>query len=207
MPVYPPFDHPVVPFGAMTAYLVVIAILYQWMKDRKPYELRWGLVIHNILLCLLSIIMLLGVTGKILEVLRYHGIFKLYCGVNEEEDLELFIWANVFYVSKYYELLDTVFLVLRKKQLTFLHVWHHMSVIFVCWLACKDDIVMGFITSYLNCGIHVLMYYYFAMQSYNPRKDIWWRKYLTSLQIVQFLIDIFTSVFFGYFYYYGIPCK
>jgi fatty acid elongase 3 len=39
------------------------------------------------------------------------------------------------------------------------------------------------------------------------RRDVWWRRYLTSIQIVQFVIDIVTSLFFPYFYFMGIPCK
>jgi len=50
------------------------------------------------------------------------------------------------------------------------------------------------------------MYYYYAQQARNVT-DIWWKKYLTSLQIFQFSLDCVTSLFFLYFYVIGIYCR
>lgn len=48
----------------------------------------------------------------------------------------VFFWSYVYYLSKFYELLDTLILVLKGKPLTFLHVYHHATVIAMCffWL-------------------------------------------------------------------------
>ena len=40
----------------------------------------------------------------------------------------------IFYLSKYYEFLDTILLVLKKKPLDFLHCYHHAIVPTGCWL-------------------------------------------------------------------------
>jgi len=154
----------------------------------------------------LSLIMAAGVSGRVMRIWYNYGTYHLYCGIFSEEDEKLYFWSHLFYVSKYYELLDTVFVVLRKKPLTLLHVWHHCSVVYVCWLANQHQIVMGWITCYQNCLIHIIMYYYYAVQSLQKR-DFWWRRYLTSLQIVQFVIDICSSMPFPYFFYNNIPCK
>ena len=50
--------------------------------------------------------------------------------------------ANVswwFFISKYIELLDTVFFMLRKKfnQVSFLHVYHHSTMLINWWLQIK----------------------------------------------------------------------
>ena len=47
------------------------------------------------------------------------------------------IW--LFYFSKLIEYLDTIFFILRKKnnQITFLHVYHHVSMFFIWWIAAK----------------------------------------------------------------------
>lgn len=78
---------------------------------------------------------------------------------------------------------------------------------------------MGWITCFQNATVHILMYYYYAMMVSNTsvhhvnseqswqKKDYWWRKYLTSIQIVQFVLDICTSLPFPILLYYGIPCR
>lgn len=37
------------------------------------------------------------------------------------------------------------------------------------------------------------MYWYYAMISI--RRDVWWKRYLTSLQIIQFVLDIFACYY------------
>lgn len=69
--------------------------------------------------------------------------------------------ANVswwFFFSKYIELLDSVFFMLRKKfnQLSFLHVYHHSTMLINWWLQIKY-VPGGQCTS----SIHLTMYFLF----------------------------------------------
>lgn len=36
---------------------------------------------------------------------------------------------------------------------------------------------------------------------------MWWRIYLTQLQIIQFIVDCLVSILWIYFYWQRIPCK
>lgn len=144
------------PFVSVGLYLLVIGLLHKWMKPRKPFELKYLITAHNMFLCLISLWMAAGITVRISHVLQNYGLFSLYCGSTQEEDDKLFFWTNMFYISKYYELLDTIFVVLRKKPLSFLHVWHHCSVVFVCYLGNYQETIMGFITCYQNVPLYKL---------------------------------------------------
>ena len=41
-----------------------------------------------------------------------------------------------------------------------------------------------------SCSVHVIMYYYYFITTLSPGIKLWWKKYLTSLQISQFVIDV-----------------
>jgi len=188
-------------------------LLLRWFMQTRSKgcydrQLRPWLVAHNLFLSGLSLLMVIGVVKNALKVFSEHDLYTTYCGIpaDPEMDVGLGFWAYVFYASKYYELIDTFFLVLRKSDLTFLHVFHHSTVVVCCWYALHEEMVFGWITCLNNASVHVLMYYYYAQQARNVR-DIWWKKYLTSLQILQFTVDCVTSVFFIYFKMMGYYCR
>ncbi|CAK4104176.1 unnamed protein product [Aphanomyces euteiches] len=94
----------------------------------------------------------------------------------------------LFYASKSLDFMDTVFIILGKKwkQLSLLHVYHHFTVWLVYWLNYR---VMNdgeiYMTVLLNGGIHTIMYMYYFVSAHT--KEIWWKQYLTVLQLIQFL--------------------
>lgn len=97
------------------------------------------------------------------------------------------VW--LYYIAKISELLDTVFFVLRKKerQISFLHLYHHTlmpvcAFIGVKYFAGGHGTLLGFINSF----IHIIMYAYYLLSAMGPKvqKYLWWKKYITILQIV-----------------------
>ncbi|XP_075242540.1 very long chain fatty acid elongase F-like [Convolutriloba macropyga] len=98
----------------------------------------------------------------------------------------------LFYISKLVDIFDTVFIIIRGKwrQLTFLHVFHHTSVIFLGWLAIFYH-PCGFyhISIQLNAPMHFFMYFYYFLSSFpNLAPHLWWKKYITTLQLIQFVV-------------------
>ena len=115
-----------------------------------------------------------------------------------------------FYISKILELFDTLFFVLRKKQsqITFLHVYHHSTMIWNWWIAakyvaggqraftnphktstlllCIFFTITAFFQGIINSGVHVIMYGYYALAAMGPevQRYLWWKKYITKLQLV-----------------------
>lgn len=97
--------------------------------------------------------------------------------------------CHTYFLLKVADLLDTVFFVLRKKQnqITFLHLYHHTGMVVLIWNATKffpggHSIFTGF----LNSIVHVVMYGYYLVSAFNPeyKNNIWWKKYITQMQIV-----------------------
>ncbi|XP_078417083.1 ELOVL fatty acid elongase 8b isoform X3 [Cetorhinus maximus] len=92
-----------------------------------------------------------------------------------------------------------IFFILRKKynQITFLHVYHHGTMIFNWWAGVKY--VPGgqsFFIGLLNSFVHIVMYLYYGIAAMGPhmQKYLWWKRYLTMLQLLQFFgIAVHTS--------------
>jgi len=104
-----------------------------------------------------------------------------------------------YYVSKLLELCDSVFIILRKRdqQLSFLHIYHHATMFPLWWIGAKY--VAGgssFLGALFNCCVHVVMYSYYALSAVGGRfkRFLWWKKYLTVLQMLQFVAALVMGI-------------
>ncbi len=105
----------------------------------------------------------------------------------------------LFYISKIFDLFDTVFIILGKKwkQLSFLHVYHHATVIAMFWVnvhVCFDGDVVFPIAA--NGFIHSIMYMYYFVTLHV--QNIWWKKFVTYCQMTQFVGMILQSIILEY---------
>ncbi len=94
----------------------------------------------------------------------YEGSALVCGGHMTKEELPLWKTATwVFYISKFIEFWDTFFMVARqpqaKRQLSFLHIYHHFSIPFVVWIYIMQNTgSMEWLPVSLNSFIHVVMY-------------------------------------------------
>ncbi|XP_061587237.1 ELOVL fatty acid elongase 8a [Cololabis saira] len=179
-------------------YLIIIWVGPKLMAKRQPVNLKPVLIVYNFAMVCLSAYMFCEFTAS-----SWLAGYSLLCQPVDYSDSPLAIrMAKVcwwFYFSKVIELSDTIFFILRKKdgQLTFLHVYHHATMIFNWWAGVKY--VAGgqsFLIGLINSFVHIIMYLYYGMAALGPgmTKYLWWKRYLTSLQLLQFFtVTIHTS--------------
>ncbi|XP_020671317.3 very long chain fatty acid elongase 4 isoform X2 [Pogona vitticeps] len=172
-------------------YLIIVAVGPRIMQQRKPVRLKGFLVIYNLSVVLLSVYMFY-------EFLMT-SLLANYSYLCQPVD---YSWSDLgmrmagvcwwFFFSKVIELLDTVFFILRKKndQVTFLHVYHHGTMLFNWWAGVKY--VPGgqaFFIGMVNSFVHIFVYLYYGLASLGPKVQsyLWWKRYLTLLQLFQFM--------------------
>nr|QCF41170.1 Elovl2/5 [Sinonovacula constricta] len=184
-----------IPVWILTASYLVF-VLYagpRFMQNRKPYSLQGFMVVYNLGLVVMSTWMFIEIILSI-TALEYNWLCAPY---NEEtrKDPREYRLANILWyygISKAIELMDTVLMVLRKKnnQITFLHVFHHATMLNIWWWV--PTFIPGGQTwfgSCLNCLVHVVMYSYYGLAVIPSLRDkLWWKKYITTFQLVQFVI-------------------
>ncbi|PIO16567.1 hypothetical protein AB205_0137350, partial [Aquarana catesbeiana] len=153
--------------------IIILAYIYfvsslgpRLMENRKPFDLNRIMAVYN-----LSMV-----------------IFSLYMCY----EMAWTCW--LYYFSKFIELLDTIFFVLRKKnsQITFLHVYHHSVMPWTWWFGVKFAAGgLGTFHALVNSVVHVIMYTYYGMSALGPayQKYLWWKKYMTSIQLFFFMKD------------------
>ncbi|XP_050039708.2 very long chain fatty acid elongase AAEL008004-like [Dermacentor andersoni] len=194
---YPLVLNPLFVFPLVVSYLYFVKVAGpRWMKDRKPFN------IINIVRCYNLFMVAVAAVFLYLHLKMTYlpgGRYSLWCqGITGESDDELeryYKYGWFFIAVRYADLLDTVFCVLRKKfnQITHLHVIHHTMVTVNVWyyalFAPEGQPALGLA---MNAFVHVVMYFYYFLATLGPRvrKHLWWKKYLTTLQIVQFVIAI-----------------
>ncbi|XP_059151710.1 elongation of very long chain fatty acids protein 4-like [Physella acuta] len=188
-------------------YLLMVKHGPAFMEKRPPFQLSQLLVVYNFALVILSAYIFFEMFA--VGVIRGYNLF---CQpVNYENTAIGLREASVswwYFISKIVELLDTAFFILRKKngQVTFLHVYHHSTMTVLCWYAAKY--VPGgekFYNGGFNSLIHVFMYTYYGLAAMGPQvqKYLWWKRYLTEFQLVQFLGVNARSIFS----FFSGPCE
>ena len=97
--------------------------------------------------------------------------------------------------------MDTIFIVLRKQQLIFLHYYHHLVTMLFCWYANQHGILLAncgpFYFSLMNYGVHMTMYAHYALRAMGMRIPGFLSMAITIAQIVQMVGGMTVLYFMG----------
>ncbi|RWS26339.1 elongation of very long chain fatty acids protein-like isoform X2 [Leptotrombidium deliense] len=170
-----------------------------FMKGRQPFDLRAIMLLHN------SFLIGVNGCGFLIALWLTDCMQRCWdCGrvdPNTEDfkdKLSIYL-GYVYLLTKFFDFGDTIFFVLRKKynQASFLHVFHHGVMPIAAYVGLKTHPggYSGFLPV-INIFVHAVMYTYYALACAGPemKKYLWWKKYITQMQMIQFVLVFIHSM-------------
>eukprot|EP00599_Poterioochromonas_sp_BG-1_P002328 CAMPEP_0173147968 /NCGR_PEP_ID=MMETSP1105-20130129/9440_1 /TAXON_ID=2985 /ORGANISM="Ochromonas sp., Strain BG-1" /LENGTH=193 /DNA_ID=CAMNT_0014062533 /DNA_START=25 /DNA_END=606 /DNA_ORIENTATION=+ len=134
------FAHPRVPFLAVFAYLLLSKKFFGFIRDvfkvqPKGPALQWTTIIHSAILAVYSAWTCYN-TGKIvLPLIAQNGLYATLCDTSGDVWFKegLGFWVAHFYLSKFYEFIDTWIITLKGREPIFLQTYHHAGIVIFMW--------------------------------------------------------------------------
>lgn len=176
-------------------YLIVVFGGQFYMSRRKKFELRTCLAIWSSVLAIFSIIGAIRTVPEFVYALMNKGFEYSYCipSYMGKGKVTSF-WTGLFVMSKVLELGDTVFIVLRKQPLIFLHWYHHITVLIYVWYSYPDMIGAGRWFMVMNYVVHSFMYSYYALRAMRYQFPKCVNMFITTLQLLQMIGGLYANI-------------
>ncbi|XP_059613962.1 elongation of very long chain fatty acids protein 4-like [Phlebotomus argentipes] len=195
------------PLGIFAIISVYLCVVLKWgpdfMRNRRPFDLKIVIAAYNFSM----IVMCSWVIYAYQQEGIHFGTFMSCVEMDFSDSPTLMRVLSITWwvmMAKVIELVDTVFFVLRKKQkqVSVLHVYHHASTLFLCWLGAKYvGVGVAIFSILVNSFVHVLMYSYYFLSIFRSLqhrlRPI--KPYITVIQMVQFtmiLVHIGVTAYF-----------
>lgn len=182
--------------GSLLFYLLVSKPLFASFRDvvgltPESPSLKLFVFLHNCGLCLFSFVVVVKSWPIVFTGFSTYGWVGVHCEPTFWVDSGFGFWADVFYVSKYYEFVDSWILVLKGKNPSFLQVYHHTGIALAMYFATQSHCNWLLWVVCLNSFIHTLMYAYFAAATLGYKSPL--AQTLTTMQLLQFVTGIVFS--------------
>merc|ERR1712107_743297 len=132
-----------------------------------------------------------------------HSILRL------GEGRHMLLALSLFCLSKILELMDTVFLILKRKEVRFLQWYHHAATMLFCWLALATEYTPGFWFALTNYFVHSIMYMYFCLMTFKSMQKMLKviAPFITIIQIAQMFWGLIVNAIAVGSYFAGSSCQ
>jgi hypothetical protein len=158
---------------------------------------KYFTALHNVILIVFSGTVMLKATPVVFGWGQKHGFLAAYCDADKSMWSEggFGYWATIFYLSKYYEFVDTWLIVCKVDSWTgkravpsLLQTYHHAGIALTMYGSTVSQSAWIAWVVVMNSTVHTIMYTYFLASTFGYRSPL--AKYLTSMQLLQFLTGI-----------------
>jgi len=124
---------PVFFVSSLLFYLLVSKRLFAVIRDKTGLQkdstlLKLFVFVHNLSLAIFSLVVFVNVAPHMVAFTSTEGWQALHCDPTFWHS-SFGWWCKVFYVSKYWEFIDSWILILKGKEASFLQVYHHTGIV------------------------------------------------------------------------------
>lgn len=177
---------------------------------KQSYGLSQTVLGHNILLAAYSGWTFFHAATRIFSYLYggaasggLAGLTNAYCTVPISDasfaGLGIYVW--LFYISKYYEIVDSIILILKGKPVSNLQSYHHAGAILCMWAAYRYSAPAVFIFLLFNSLVHTLMYTYYSMTAMKLPFTGGLKRSMTTIQITQLVVGCALAASYAFLSY------
>jgi fatty acid desaturase (delta-4 desaturase) len=184
---------PIFFFGLSAFWVFGVFALVNFMMPRKAVNVKSFMQVYNVVQIVVCSYMVWGLA----PCLGFPNLF----GINTAFDKTGEWFVFVHYLSKYLDWFDTFWIILNKKrsQLSFLHVYHHGTIVAVWGMLLHSGVGSGCTRygAFINSLTHVIMYTHYLWTSFGLKNPF--KAYITMWQITQFyscLVHAFATLAF-----------
>lgn len=173
-------------------YVFLVFTGKRWMRDKPAYSLRRPLAMWNTGLVVFSVMGSLTLTPYLVSSLVNNGFLHSVCNdvVVSSGAPHAALWSLLFLLSKCVELFDTMFVILRKTPLNFLHWYHHVTVFAYAAFYSSYIPALSLWFASMNYSVHSIMYSYYTLKAAGVRVPQVVALVVTTLQLVQFVVGL-----------------
>jgi len=157
----------IVAFAVGLGYIAAVFLGQHFMRNREAVDTRRAVTFWNLFMAVFSFV---GACRTVPHLLLSGGMFGtdyLFCRWPPLAYLNgpAGVWTFLFVVSKYFELIDTAFLIVNKKSVNFLHWWRHATFLMYFSDAHAHAQPAVFILVTLNYCVNAFLYYHHYLVS------------------------------------------
>ncbi|CAG0882178.1 unnamed protein product [Darwinula stevensoni] len=191
---WPLMTSPLAALMITMGYFLIVVVGPKAMTHFKPLPVAKLLFPYNISVACLNLY--IAVEGlHLVWLLKYNWVCEPVRYTIDPLEMRVAAVLWWYLISKLIEFCDTIFIIIRKKveHLTPLHIYHHSTMFFLCWIGVRYVAGGSAVQCALvNSLVHVFMYIYYAIASlgHTWKQFLWWKRYITILQMVQFIMGV-----------------
>lgn len=190
-------QYPWIPICTVIIYLASIYLGKKYMEKRERFDLRYKLAAWNMLLSVFSFV---GAVRTVPDLL-----YRIATSASLDETMctaaasswgtgATGLWVQLFIFSKIPELVDTVFIVARKRPLLFLHWYHHVTVLLYCWHSYATEASQALYFVAMNYTVHAIMYGYYCLMALKLKPAWFPPVIITIAQISQMFVGVAVQI-------------